>query len=48
MLGTTIRKSNRVSSINITGTITGLSSIESSLGIVISYSILKCVWLGGV
>jgi len=48
MLGTAIRKSNRVSSINITGTIAGLSSIESSLGVVISYSIFEGVWLGGI
>merc|ERR1719483_1916030 len=39
MLGTTIRKGNRVRSSSITITITSLSSIESSLGVVISNSI---------
>jgi len=36
MLGTAIRKGNRVGSFSITGTITSLSSVESSLGVVIS------------
>merc|ERR1719483_249065 len=39
MLGTTIRKSNRVRSSSITITITSFSSIESSLGVVLSNSI---------
>ena len=43
MLGTAIRKSNRVRSSNNTGTISSLSSIEVSLGVVISNSILVSV-----
>merc|ERR1712123_391966 len=39
MLGTTIRESNRVRSGSITVTITSLSSIESSAGVVIGNSI---------
>ena len=39
MLGTTIRKSNRVRSSSITSTITSLSSIEVGVGVVISNSI---------
>merc|ERR1719483_1112161 len=39
VLGTTIRKSNRVRSSSITITITSFSSIESSLGVFISNSI---------
>merc|ERR1719420_1195056 len=39
MLGTAIRESNRVRSSSIASTITSLSSVESSLGVVISNSI---------
>merc|ERR1719312_747431 len=39
MLGTAIRKSNRVGSSSIASTITSLSSVESSLGVVISNSV---------
>merc|ERR1711892_408888 len=39
MLGTTIRESNRVRSSSVTSTITSLSSIEISIGVVISNSI---------
>merc|ERR1719431_628482 len=39
MLGTAIRKSNGVRSLSISSTITRLSSIESGVGVVISYSI---------
>merc|ERR1712123_104128 len=39
MLDTTIRKSNSVRSFSITSTITSLSSVESSLGVVISNTI---------
>merc|ERR1719500_2556502 len=39
MLGTAIRKSNRVGSCSIASTITSLSSVECSLGVVISNSI---------
>merc|ERR1719427_1855958 len=39
MLGTAIRKSNGVRSLGISSTITGLSSVESGVGVVISYSI---------
>merc|ERR1712128_409147 len=39
MLGTAIRKSNGVRSSSVTSTITGLSSVEVGLGIVISNSI---------
>merc|ERR1712106_975309 len=39
MLDTAIRKSNSVRSFSITSTITSLSSIESSLGVVISNTI---------
>merc|ERR1711983_737165 len=39
MLDTTIRKSNRVGSFSIASTITSLSSVESSLGVVISNSV---------
>jgi len=39
MLDTAIRKSNRVRSLSIASTITSLSSVESSLGVVISNSI---------
>merc|ERR1719250_373812 len=39
MLGTTIRESNRVGSSSIASTITSLSSVESSLGVVISNSV---------
>jgi len=44
MLDSAIRKSNRVSSLNIAGTIRGLLSIEVSLGVVISNSIGVGVW----
>jgi len=39
MLGTAIRKSNRVRSLSIASTITGLSSVEVGVGVVISYSV---------
>jgi len=39
MLGTAIRKSNRVRSLGIASTITCLSSLEVGVGVVISYSI---------
>ena len=39
MLGTAIRKSNGVRSSSVTSTITGLSSVEVGLGVVISNSI---------
>merc|ERR1719500_1130359 len=39
MLGTAIRKSNRVGSCSIASTITSLSSVECSLGVVISNSV---------
>ena len=39
MLGTAIRKSNRVRSSSVTSTITSLSSVEVGLGVVISNSI---------
>jgi len=39
MLGTAIRESNRVGSSSIASTITSLSSVESSLGVVISNSV---------
>merc|ERR1712106_1031893 len=39
MLGTTIRESNRVRSSSVTSTITSLSSIEISIGVVISNGI---------
>merc|ERR1711970_1341118 len=39
MLGTAIRKSNGVRSLSISSTITSLSSVESGVGVVISYSI---------
>merc|ERR1719427_572756 len=39
MLGTAIRKSNGVRSLGISSTITGLSSVESGVGVVISYSV---------
>merc|ERR1712168_937951 len=39
MLGTAIRKSNRVRSLSVSGTITGLSSVEVGVGVVISDSI---------
>merc|ERR1711892_546668 len=39
MLGTTIRESNRVRSSSVTSTITSLSSIEISIGVVIRNSI---------
>merc|ERR1712055_1103182 len=39
MLGTAIRKSNRVRSLSIASTITSLGSIEVGIGVVISYSI---------
>jgi len=39
MLGTAIRKSNRVRSLSIASTITCLSSLEVGVGVVISYSI---------
>jgi len=44
MLSATIRESNGVRSGNSTGSIRGLSSLEVSLGIVISNSILVSVW----
>merc|ERR1719211_916360 len=47
MLGTTIGKSNRVRTNSISVTSTGLSSIEGSLGVVISYGIFKSVGLSG-
>ena len=43
MLGTTIRKSNRVRSSSITSTITSLSSVEVGVGVVISNSISVAV-----
>ena len=43
MLGATIGKSNRVGTSGITSSITGFSSVESSLGVVISNSVLKSV-----
>jgi len=39
MLGTAIRKSNRVRSLSIASTITGLSSVEVGVGVVISNSV---------
>jgi len=39
MLGTAIRKSNRVRSLSVSGTITGLSSVEVGVGVVISNSV---------
>merc|ERR1719211_758782 len=45
MLGTTIGKSNRVRTNSISVTSTGLSSIEGSLGVVISYGVFKSVGL---
>merc|ERR1712186_134810 len=39
MLDTAIRKSNRAGSLSIASTITSLSSVESSLGVVISNSV---------
>merc|ERR1719347_293320 len=39
MLGTAIRKSNRVRSLGISSTITSLSSVEVGVGVVISYSV---------
>jgi len=39
MLGTAIRKSNRVRSLGIASTITSLGSVEVGVGVVISYSI---------
>merc|ERR1719211_288945 len=45
MLGTTIGKSNRVRTNSISVTSTGLSSVEGSLGVVISYGIFKSVGL---
>merc|ERR1719317_316738 len=39
VLGTAIRESNRVGSSSIASTITSLSSVESSLGVVISDSV---------
>merc|ERR1719317_834166 len=39
MLGTAIRKSHRVRSLGIASTITCLSSVESCVGVVISYSV---------
>merc|ERR1719211_204003 len=45
MLGTTIGKSNRVRTNSISVTSTGLSSIEGSLGVVISYGVFKGVGL---
>jgi len=46
MLGTAIRKSNRVRSLSVSGTITGLSSVEVGVGVVISYGIGVSVWGG--
>ena len=48
MLSTTIGKSDRVPTTHYTSAITSLSSIEGSLGVVVSYGIFKGVWLGGV
>ena len=45
MLCATIRKSNRVRTNSISITSTGLSSIEGSLGVVVSYGIFKSVGL---
>merc|ERR1719435_79438 len=39
MLGTAIRKSNRVRSLGIASTISSLGSVEVGVGIIISYSI---------
>jgi len=39
MLGTAIRKSNRVRSLSIASTITSLGSVEVGIGVVISYSV---------
>merc|ERR1711983_506040 len=39
MLGTAIRKNNRVRSLSIASTITGLSSVEVGVGVVISNSV---------
>jgi len=47
MLSTAIRKSNGVGSANCLA-IRGFSSVESSLGIIISHGILVGVWLGGI
>jgi len=47
VLGTAIRKSNSVRSRNNTISIRGFSSVESSLGVIISNSILVSVWLRG-
>jgi len=47
ILGTAIRKSNSVRSRNNTISIRGFSSVESSLGVIISNSILVSVWLRG-
>merc|ERR1719431_2330542 len=44
MLCTAIRKSNGVRSLSISGTIASLSSVESGVGVVISYSIGVSVW----
>ena len=46
MLGSAIGKSNGVSSTHNSGTITGLSGVESSLGVVISDGILEGVGVG--
>merc|ERR1719500_239114 len=46
MLGTAIRKSNRVGTLSISGTITSLGSVEVGVGIVISNSICVSVRRG--
>jgi len=46
MLGATVGKSNRVRSNGISISLAGLSSVEGSLGVIISYGVFKCVGFG--
>ena len=48
MLGPAVGKSNRVGSSNVASSILGLNLVESSLGVVISNSVLEGVWLWGL
>merc|ERR1711922_26210 len=48
VLGPAVRKSNRVGALDIAVVITGLSSVEGSLGVVVSNSVLEGVGLGGL
>merc|ERR1719412_3034034 len=48
VLGPAVRKSNRVGALDIAVVITSLSSVEGSLGVVVSNSVLEGVGLGGL